>query len=117
MADLLAADAENDHDAHEKNDDIHPSWIDRDYSLHFDEGWECQNDAADAHMAISSDDDAIFENFPSVQNLTKSKQRPKKKARTIQGKRNVAQDINLSESDSGTDPETCGKWVTIYLWQ
>jgi hypothetical protein len=115
VAGLLATDA--DYEIPENNDDSHNSWAqswDDDYSLCLDEsGWESRD------MAISSDDDddAIVKNLPPVQKSYFPTQRSEKKsAKGVQERRTVTQEVELSESDSETDPETCGKWVIIYHW-
>jgi len=113
MAGLLATDAE--YEIPENNNDSHNSWDD--YSLHLEEsGWESQDDV---YMAISSDDNAFVGNLPPIQKSSFSRatqQSEKKSAKGHRGRRTAAQEVVLSESDSETDPETCSKWVIIYVW-
>jgi hypothetical protein len=99
----------------ENNNDSHNSWDN--HSLHLEEsGSETQDDF---YMAISSDDDAILKNLPSTQKSSYSTRRTqwseKKSAKGVRGRQTAAQEVELSESDSETDPKTCGKWVIIYL--
>jgi hypothetical protein len=103
MAGLLAPDAEYEIPDYTRDSED-------DYSLrelHLDEsGWENQNDA----MAISSDDHAIIENLPPIRRPKKKfTSRKSGKAHSVKRKRTVAQEVELSESDSETDPETCSK--------
>jgi hypothetical protein len=80
--------------------------------------------------ASSSDDDMTIEDLPPAPKSSSSIRKPKKslanrksaKTRRVQqkrqGKRSVARDVELSDSESNseTDPKTCSKWVIICLW-
>lgn len=117
MAGLLATDAEAaEREIPEYNDNLRNSWDD---SLRLDEsGWESLDDLYTT--MVSSDDNAIVEYLLPAHKLsfsTGSTQRTEKKpAKHVQGKRTVAQEVELSESDLEPDPETCGKCVIVYLW-
>jgi hypothetical protein len=81
--------------------------------MHLDRsGSESQGKA----MAISSDDDPIFASLPSVWR-SKKKVYEQKVCEGLQSQTEknqhsrLSQEFEFLESDSETDPETCGKWV------
>lgn len=105
VAGLLAADAER--DIPENNDDSRNSG-DGD-SLQLEEYSRESQISDDIDMAISSDDlPPIRKSFQKSKNKSISR----KSTKGVRRKRTVAQKVatELSESDSGTDHETCGTW-------